>query len=62
MYKNGYEFDYQYDWVLKKAGHKINEEDYAGHVGKGNIAAAQGKEEEKKNGGFGRPTFGEHLN
>ena len=59
MYKNGYEFDYQYDWVLKKAGQKINEEDYVGHVTKGNIAAAQGKEEEKKQGGFSKPNFGE---
>ena len=58
MYKNHYDFDYQYDWVHKKAGHKIPEEDFVGHVAKGNIAAAQGKEEEKK-GGFNKPNFGE---
>lgn len=56
MYKNGYDYDYKYDWVLKKAGHKINEEDYADHIATGNIAAAQGKEEEKKQT---KPTFGE---
>jgi len=48
MYKNNYEFDYQYDWVLKKSGQKVNEDDYVDVVKKGNIAAAQGKEEEKK--------------
>lgn len=48
MYKSGWEYDYQYDWVLKKQGVKINEEDYAGNNIKGNIAAAQGKDEERK--------------
>lgn len=23
LYQNGYEYDYQFDWVLKKAGQKI---------------------------------------
>jgi len=45
MYKRGHDYDYQYDWVLKKAGHKINENDYADAKPMiGNIAAAQGKE------------------
>ena len=48
MYKSGYDYDYQYDWVLKKSGQKINEEDYVGNATKGNIAAAQGKDDEKK--------------
>ena len=29
MYKRGHDYDYQYDWVLKKAGQKIDENDYA---------------------------------
>jgi casein kinase I family protein HRR25 len=28
MYKRGHDYDFQYDWVLKKAGNKINEADY----------------------------------
>lgn len=48
MYKSGHDYDYQYDWVLKKQGQKIPEEDFIGQPTKGNIAAAQGKEEEKK--------------
>ena len=48
MYKSGHDYDYQYDWVLKKQGQKIPEEDYVGNAQKGNIAALQGKEEEKK--------------
>ena len=45
MYKRGHDYDYQYDWVLKKAGHKINENDYADAKPMiGNIAAAQGKD------------------
>lgn len=50
MYKRGNDYDYQYDWVLKKAGQKIPEDDLAGaNVKAGNIAAAQGKEEVKAN-------------
>lgn len=30
MYKRGHDYDYQYDWVLKKAGQRIPEEDMAG--------------------------------
>ena len=48
MYKSGHDYDYQYDWVLKKQGQKIPEDDFIGQPTKGNIAAAQGKEEEKK--------------
>ena len=52
MYKRGCDYDYQYDWVLKKAGQKIPEEDFSGATVKpGNIAAAQGKEEGKINTG-----------
>lgn len=29
MYKRGHDFDYQFDWVLKKAGGKVNTGDYA---------------------------------
>ena len=40
MYKRGHDYDYQYDWVLKKAGHKIPEHDYADAKPlPGNIAA-----------------------
>lgn len=28
MNKRGHDCDYQYDWVLKKAGQKTNENDY----------------------------------
>ena len=28
MYKRGHDYDYQYDWVLKKAGQRIPEEDF----------------------------------
>lgn len=48
MYKSGHDYDYQYDWVLKKQGQKIPEDDFIGQATKGNIAAAQGKDEEKK--------------
>ena len=49
MYKRGHDYDYQYDWVLKKAGHKVPENDYAdAKPTAGNIAAAQGKGDEKK--------------
>lgn len=45
MYKRGHDYDYQYDWVLKKAGQKIPESDYAdAKPTAGNVAAAQGKE------------------
>ena len=45
MYKRGHDYDYQYDWVLKKAGHKIPEHDYADAKPMvGNIAAQQGKD------------------
>ena len=29
MYKRGHDFDYQFDWVVKKAGAKVNMGDYA---------------------------------
>jgi len=29
MYKRGHDYDYQYDWVLKKSGQKVPENDYA---------------------------------
>lgn len=29
MYKRGHDFDYQFDWVVKKAGGKVNMGDYA---------------------------------
>lgn len=29
MYKRGHDFDYQFDWVVKKAGGKVNAGDYA---------------------------------
>lgn len=29
MYKKGHDFDYQFDWVVKKAGGKVNMGDYA---------------------------------
>lgn len=45
MYKRGHDYDYQYDWVIKKQGHKIPENDYAdAKVAVGNIAAVQGKD------------------
>jgi len=41
MYKNGQDYDYQFDWVLKKEGIKIPEERYAdGKQALGNIAVA----------------------
>ncbi len=41
MHKNGKDYDYQFDWVLKKQGIKIPEEGYAdGKQALGNIAAA----------------------
>jgi len=48
MYKRGHDYDYQYDWVLKKAGKKIDEADYADAKVAGNIAAVQGKDDDKK--------------
>ena len=48
MYKSGHDYDYQYDWVLKKQGQKIPEDDFVGQPTKGNIAAAQGKDDDKK--------------
>lgn len=60
MYKRGNDYDYQYDWVLKKAGQKIPEDDMAGATVKpGNIAAAQGKEKEEVKGGSTGPKFNE---
>jgi len=45
MYKRGHDYDYAYDWVLKKSGQKIPETDYAdAKPTAGNVAAAQGKE------------------
>ena len=29
MYKRGHDFDYQFDWVVKKSGGKVNQGDYA---------------------------------
>lgn len=29
MYKRGHDFDYQFDWVVKKGGGKVNLGDYA---------------------------------
>jgi hypothetical protein len=29
MYKKGHDFDYQFDWVVKKGGQKVNMGDYA---------------------------------
>ena len=41
MYKKGHDYDYQFDWVLKKAGTKLNEADYADSKPvAGNLAAA----------------------
>ena len=45
MYKSGHDYDYQYDWVLKKQGQKIPEDDLIGGKQAGNIAAAQGKDD-----------------
>ena len=40
MYKRGHDFDYQFDWVIKKAGNKINLGDYAdANPDAGNVAA-----------------------
>ena len=45
MYKRGHDYDYQYDWVLKKSGQKIAQDDYADAKPiAGNVAAAQGKD------------------
>jgi len=30
MYKRGHDYDYQYDWVLRKAGQLIPENEFAG--------------------------------
>ena len=49
MYKSGHDYDYQYDWVLKKSGQKIPDDDLIGKPTAGNIATAQGKEEQKVN-------------
>lgn len=49
MYKRGHDYDYQYDWVLKKQGKKIPEDDMAGKPIVGNVAAMQGKDENKAN-------------
>jgi hypothetical protein len=32
MHKSGYDYDYEYDWVLKKAGKKVPEDDMVGAV------------------------------
>lgn len=48
MYKRGHDYDYQYDWVLKKQGKPIPEDDLAGNPKAGNIAAVQGKDEMEK--------------
>jgi hypothetical protein len=45
MYKSGHDYDYQYDWVLKKQGQKIPEDDMIGKPTAGNIANAQGKDD-----------------
>ena len=53
MYKKGHDFDYQFDWVVKKAGGKVNQGDYADakpEVGKLTAAAdPPTKQAEKKN-------------
>ena len=46
MYKRGHDYDYQYDWVLKKAGQRIPEEDLATNP-TGPVAKMQGKDEAK---------------
>lgn len=49
MYKKGHEYDYQYDWVVKKAGQKVNEADFAdAQPILGNIAQVQGKDDAKQ--------------
>ena len=50
MYKRGHDYDYQYDWVLRKAGQVIPEYEYAGanNAKMGNIAAFQGKNDAKQ--------------
>jgi hypothetical protein len=53
MYKSGHDYDYQYDWVLKKQGQKIPEDDLIGGNQAGKIAAAQGKDDAAK----AKPTF-----
>jgi len=45
MYKRGNDYDYQYDWVLKKAGQRIPEEDLATAAPGGNVAKMQGKDD-----------------
>ena len=45
MYKSGHDYDYQYDWVLKKQGQKIPEDDLIGGKQAGNIGAVQGKDD-----------------
>jgi hypothetical protein len=41
MYKKGHDYDYQFDWVIKKAGGNVNPMDYVDAKGDpGNIAAA----------------------
>ena len=44
MYKRGHDYDYQYDWVLKKSGQQVNTQDYAD--AKPTIAGVQGKMDE----------------
>ena len=41
MYKRGHDYDYQYDWVLKKQGQVISEAEYAGagNIKGGGVAA-----------------------
>lgn len=47
MYKRGHDYDYQYDWVLKKAGQRIPEEDLATANPGGTVAKMQGKDDAK---------------
>ena len=53
MYKRGHDFDYQFDWVVKKSGGKVNMGDYADAKPEmGKLAQAtdpQSKPVEKKN-------------
>ena len=56
MYKSGHDYDYQYDWVLKKQGHKIPEDDMVGKPTAGNIAQVQGKDDQPK-GSNQKPNF-----
>ena len=62
MYKRGHDYDYQFDWVLKKAGHKIPEHDYADAKPlAGNIAVQQGKDLAMDTGGVHQNKLGGNM-